>query len=161
MKTIFEQLSGKQLSPEDIDNQYFAWIAGQYNLDDTEQSPDKMSAKEMLNKTISEIDDIVAKDSDLSKSKELRDSLKVWNDSESDNMFNIQTEQLSQNVVNTVLDQVVNHDEQKFLDAVDNQVNNTDTKVTDQAIIFVKIRQRGNHIVYYHRILMIQMHHYI
>ena len=30
----------------------------QYNLDDTEQSPDKMSAKEMLNKTISEIDDI-------------------------------------------------------------------------------------------------------
>ena len=28
MKTIFEQLSGKQLSPEDIDNQYFAWIAG-------------------------------------------------------------------------------------------------------------------------------------
>ena len=93
MKTIFEQLSGKQLSPEDIDNQYFAWIAGQYNLDDTEQSPDKMSAKEILNKTISEIDDIVAKDSDLSKSKELRDSLKVWNDSESDNMFNIQTEQ--------------------------------------------------------------------
>ena len=74
----------------------------------------------------------------MSKSKELRDSLKVWNDSESDNMFNIQTEQLSQNVVNTVLDQVVNHDEQKFLDAVDNQVNNTDTKVTDQVIILSK-----------------------